>query len=399
MVQESAAAAMLAAMTESGAFDDTAQDDVVAADWLSSLPDHIRNADFGQPGVPTVVDDPAPHAAQSNTPEGHQSRLLTIEQMLAAQPTHYVVADLLPERGLMVIYGAPAAGKTFLAIDLAFAIGAGRAHWFGRRLVQAPVAYVALEGKGGMRRRIQACLAHTGDDVTSGMRFFTDRLSLLERAVTERLAEEIRIELGAGTVTVIDTLSRATPGGDENSSIDMTTAIEHAELLGSIVKGPVIIVHHTGKEPGKGLRGHSSLLGAVDVSMEVLKSNGTSSWTLKKNKDGEDGGVYAFELVSYPVGTDQWGDELRSCAVRQLLGAPKPSLPAVTGKNRIAVMAAVRQAIVAEPAGISWNRTIEIAATAITASGGRRNTVAKATLNGLVVSGHLHHSNGDVILP
>lgn len=381
------------AMMESGA-------DVVGnADWLSSPPDHILCA-FGQNGNLIVANSAALDAVpRSRTPDVPQSRLLTIEQMLAAPPIRYIVRDLLPERGLAAIYGAPAAGKSFLAIDLAFAIASGRSHWFDRPLIQTAVAYVSLEGNGGMRKRIKACLAHTGNPASSNLRFFVDRLSLLDGADTERLASEITRELGAGTLVIIDTLSRASSGGDENSSIDMTTVIENAELLGRFVEGPVILVHHTGKDPGKGLRGHSSLLGAVDVSLEVVNTNGARLWTLKKNKDGEAGSVYAFDLVSYPVETDQWGCEEWSCAVRPLVGNVRPPSAPLTGKNRIAVMAAIRQALQGNPAEIGWGQAISVAAAALTAASGRRNTVAKGTLKSLITSGHLQQSGGKICLP
>jgi hypothetical protein len=252
-----------------------------------------------------------------------------------------------------------------------------------------------------MRKRMKAWLAQSCSAVLPNIRFFTEHLALLDRAEAERIAHEIVHELGTGAVTFIDTLSRAMAGGDENSSVDMTTIVQNAELIGSIVQGPVILVHHTGKDAGKGPRGHSSLLGAVDVSLEVVNVSGCRSWTVRKNKDGEDGGVNAFELVPHAVDTDQWGDEVRSCAVRPLLGTPKPPLPPVTGKNKVAVMAALRVVLAASPGRIDWDLAVSTAAAALPATtpSARRNTVAKTTFNSLIGTGHLVVSNGKVCLP
>jgi hypothetical protein len=233
------------------------------------------------------------------------------------------------------------------------------------------------------------------------VRFFTGALSLLNALDPETLAQEIKSELGSGAVTVIDTLSRASPGGDENSSIDMTKVIENAQRLGQTVGGPVVLVHHTGKDPGKGLRGHSSLIGAVDSAIEVTHTGGVRSWRITKAKEDEAGLEVPFELVPYPVDVDQWGDEVRSCAVRPSLTISPRPLPRLTGKNQIAVIDAIRAAhSVAPDVSLNWTRAVELAAAALSAiPTGRRNTVAKETLERLIQSGHLQLNEGFLCLP
>ena len=44
------------------------------------------------------------------------------------------------------VVGEPGSGKSFLALHLAHAIAAGTSEWFGFRVRQMPVVYVALEG-------------------------------------------------------------------------------------------------------------------------------------------------------------------------------------------------------------------------------------------------------------
>ena len=320
-------------------------------------------------------------------------------QRRSAPKTRYLVADLIPERGVAAVFGPPGGAKTFLAVDLSGAIASGHSHWFGRRVVQAPVAFIALEGHGGIQKRVMAWLAHGNHKIPTGLRFFKGRLSLLDTAETEVLANEIVSELGFGAVSVIDTLSRAMAGGDENNSIDMTSVIANADRLASITRGPIILVHHTGKDAGKGLRGHSSLLGAVDVAVEVVNDKGNRSWTLRKNKDGEDGGVNAFELAPYPVDIDQWGDKVTSCAIRQLVTSPKPVLAPVVGTNKIPVMTAVRSALTSCPTGLGFDKALAAAAAVLTVASGRRNTVAKTTIESLIASGHLLKLNDKISLP
>ena len=334
----------------------------------------------------------APHAAKSGN-------LRTIADLMLDASSHYIVRGLVPSRGLIAVFGPPGSGKSFCVMDLVFHIAIGSSDWFGRRLVQAPVAYVALEGQGGLKRRIRAWQAHGARVAPANVRFRTGDLSLLGPEDVQELAQDILAELGVGTVTVIDTLSRAAAGGDENSSTDMSRLIANSELLGMLVSGPVLLVHHTGKNTDKGMRGHSSLLGAVDTAIEVTYANGQRSWKVAKAKDDQAGGEQAFELVSYPVETDQWGDEVRSCAVQPLLGPVVRAVPAPRGKHQMKIMLALRQGTEVAHAGLTWSRALELGAASLsTVSSDRRTTSAKAILQGLILKGNILLNDGLVSL-
>ena len=62
---------------------------------------------------------------------------------------------------LILFYGPPKHGKTFLASHFAISV-AVRANWFTRRHKAKPgfVLYCALEGGSGMRQRLKALLQH-----------------------------------------------------------------------------------------------------------------------------------------------------------------------------------------------------------------------------------------------
>ena len=380
---------------------------VMLHDWSARTPDRYDKAALDDLlsqfdptrglTIATLQFHAAQHGYRDNSvaaPKPGPHQLLTIDQLLALPPVRYIVRDLLPERGLAALYGPPGSGKSFLAMDLVLSIALGAEHWFGHRLTQAPVAYVALEGKGGMAPRVKAWLAHSGLPAPTNVRFYTGNLSLLDAGAGTGLARAIVDELGAGAIIVVDTLSRASAGGDENSSVDMTKVIENAELMGELVGGAVILVHHTGKDAAKGPRGHSALLGAVDTSIEVTNAAGGRSWSAKKVKDGEAGQTRYFELASYPVGTDQWDEELRSCAVRPMLGQTSAAVPAPTGGNQKLIMAALRTAAIHWPGGIPWAEALTCAAGALTHLAGRCRSVAKETLEKLLARGNISMNEG-----
>jgi hypothetical protein len=114
---------------------------------------------------------------------------------------------------------------------------------------------------------------------------------------------------------VIDTLNRAAPGADENSSSDMGDIIESCNELQRAVGGMVLVIHHTGKDGAKGLRGHSSLLASLDAAIEVSRFETQRQWSVAKCKDDADGVSCGFQLHQVDVCQDEWGGVESSCAV------------------------------------------------------------------------------------
>lgn len=75
-----------------------------------------------------------------------------------ASPT-WLIKGVLPQADLVVLYGASGSGKSFVALDMAAALARG-VPWRGRKVRQTNVVYVAAEGAGGFRKRMQAYGIH-----------------------------------------------------------------------------------------------------------------------------------------------------------------------------------------------------------------------------------------------
>lgn len=266
-------------------------------------------------------------------------RLRSADMVLADPDVPYLVRGILPRRGVAVIYGPPASGKTFVGMDLIFSLACGMRFWFCIPIKMAPVAYVPLEGHGGIKKRIKAWQRHNGVDLGDRVQIWAEPFRLDDQGDIDALAQEAVALLGKGCVIVIDTLAQAMAGFDENSSAEMGAAIAGAQRLASLVEGLVILIHHSGKDPTKGMRGHSSLLGALDASIEVSAKASGRTWKVRKSKDGEAGQEYAFDLVHYDLGIDADGEPVGSCAVRQTVLPASSTLSPVKGPHRIAVMA------------------------------------------------------------
>ena len=223
-------------------------------------------------------------------------KLIGIPDLLALPPLTWRVRGVLPAFGLATLYGPSASGKSFLAFDMAAAIAEG-SFWFGFRIEAGPVVYAALEGEAGFKLRAQAWEAHKGRALPDGLHMMMQPFRLTN-------ADDVRdfaAVIPAGAVVFIDTLNRATPTSDENTSSDMGEILEAAARLQILIQGLVVLVHHTGKDPTKGLRGHSSLFAASDAVIAIARHRDRRTWTTDdtqggKSKDGT-GTTHGFRLA------------------------------------------------------------------------------------------------------
>lgn len=240
-------------------------------------------------------------------------KLLSGADLSAAPPMRWMVRGVLPLDGLAALYGPSGSGKSFLVLDVAAAVAGGAYDWFGRRVTQCPVTYCALEGEAGMGKRVNAWSLHNRKPVPACLRFITQPVDLLDGGDVADLAKAVQVAGGAGGLVILDTLNRAAPGADENSSVDMGNIIAAAKRLQNLTGGLVLLVHHTGKDATKGLRGHSSLYAALDGAIEVNRTDSRREWSIAKSKDDETGTVHAFKLEIVTVGHDNEGEEITSC--------------------------------------------------------------------------------------
>lgn len=241
-------------------------------------------------------------------------RLLTPENLRNLPALRWRVKGVLPAVGVAAVFGPSGSGKSFLCFDLAAAVASGQ-DWFAHRVKPAPVVYIPLEGEAGFRLRADAWEAEQGRRMPDGLALVMDPFKLTDPEDVAALAEVVSAT-GHEPVVIVDTLNRSAPDCDENASADMGRVIEGAKSLQRLTGGLVILVHHTGKDAGKGMRGHSSLFAALDAAIEVTREDDRRAWKGGKVKDGEDGKAHPFRLQVHELGEDDDGDLITSCAVR-----------------------------------------------------------------------------------
>lgn len=224
-----------------------------------------------------------------------------------------LVDGLLGTSAMSVVYGESGCGKTFWTLDLACHVAAGLP-WRDAAAAQGVVIYIAAESPKSVERRIWAWKQHHGVE-SLPLAVVRSQVNLRDpNGALLPLIEEVNAiseDRGNIVLIVIDTLSRAIAGADENSAKDMTAFVGNCDRLRSVTGAHVCIVHHTGKDTAKGARGHSSLRAATDTEIEI--SNGAARVT--KQRDVETLGAYGFKLVPVELGKDAQGRTVATCVI------------------------------------------------------------------------------------
>jgi hypothetical protein len=290
----------------------------------------IDNPKFDAPLPPGASLTPIRPAPSERFP------IYTFDELVARPPLQWVVKGVMPADGVAAMFGPAGSGKSFLLFDMLAAIATGAA-WFERRCKKSPVLYVALEGAAGFAQRAAAYAKRFG--VKPAMLFVTAPLDICKPDDVALLVEAIRAKGWPGNgVIAVDTLNAAMPGRDENGPQDMGAAIAGLKAVQRAFGGLAIVVHHVGKDASKGLRGHSSLHGALDAAIEVTREGlaALRTWNTAKLKDGADGEGPSFTLESVYLGNDADGEPITSCVIaRGAAPAPGESGAAGTPTGRL----------------------------------------------------------------
>lgn len=250
---------------------------------------------------------------------------------------NWLVKNTVPAEGLGVMFGRPGSGKTFTAIDIALHIARGLP-WRGIKTRQKAVSYLSPEAGRMGANRVIGWYEHHGEEWPDNFRLSPVGIDLYSSTNdADALIADIKANQPDCGLVIIDTLNRAMPGGDENSGQDMGMFVKLCDSIAFALKAFVMVVHHSGKDAAKGSRGHSSLLGAISMELEVIREQGEPGTIhVSKLRDGPDGQEFGFTLVSRSLGVDEDGEEVTTAiAVPSDVEAAKAVKAAQpTGKNQ-----------------------------------------------------------------
>lgn len=304
--------------------DGTNEPDVVAADWRRMKPPYRRGAswlyelaeergEFDRASVwfEPVTDTPDllfPTVSESPMPSDVYP-LLSLEEIMRRPPPVYLIDRHIPKVSLGFLYSRPGAGKTFLALDSALAIAAALGTWHGDAInadPEAVVLYIVSEGAYGFRNRVLAWMKARSIDAPPA------RFLVIEKTINFMVAEDIdrllRTVRATGrklALVVVDTVSRAMPGADENLQKEMTLFVHACDRVKDAFGCAVLGVHHAGKSGD--MRGSTVLLGAGDYVFKLERQEGRTIGKLhcEKQKDAPDGWEEPYSFTPVEIGDGQ----------------------------------------------------------------------------------------------
>jgi hypothetical protein len=182
-------------------------------------------------------------------------------------------------------------------------------------VLQGPSVYCAFEGASGFKKRLIAFRRRKLNGQAGRVPFFVLPVRINLALQVEDLVASIKDELdGVRPLSItLDTLNRSLVGS-ESKDEDMSAYIAAADRLREEFDCAVIIIHHCGVD-GTRPRGHTSLTGAADCQISVVRRDDTTIMTVEYMKDADEGTTLAFKLEQVVIGQDKLGADITSCIV------------------------------------------------------------------------------------
>tara|TARA_B100000212_G_C27360795_1_gene528110 strand:- start:223 stop:1383 length:1161 start_codon:yes stop_codon:yes gene_type:complete len=214
----------------------------------------------------------------------------------------YLIDGLIADRSINIFYGDPKVAKSLLLVNIATSLVSGGI-WADLKTANCLTVYLAFEDPEGIRDRLT--LSSIKKRLVKGG--LVENLQLHENP-PDIFAEKFLASLSFmeaewshkwdHKIIIIDTLSLAMSRlGDENSSVAMGVVIDTCRKMRDLGY-TVFIVHHTGKDQRRGLRGHKSLQAAADSVFLVKKKPRSSIVNVERieYRNGPGGEQFNFEI-------------------------------------------------------------------------------------------------------
>lgn len=234
--------------------------------------------------------------------------------ILEYAPPPELIGGLVSEGTVNFIYGAPASGKSIFAIHLAACLAKGRENYFEHECRKSEVLYIAQEDLQGVQEKTAAISLEQLLLITEDMFgiLYEPNLGLKPHAIEQTIHEvefsfqdmydqHFSLHLSdighdLPKVLIIDTWAAMTSGIDENSSKDVSNALQGLKLLRDKLNCTIFVVHHSGKDFSKGLRGHSAMHAFADNVWRISQQKNMHVVEVLKAKHHLDGTKFGFMI-------------------------------------------------------------------------------------------------------
>ena len=245
---------------------------------------------------------------------------------LECKAPDWLVQDYLETDSLAVAFGDPASGKSFMGIGIGCCI-ATELNFYGLPTKHGPVIYIAGEARNGIARRLKVWEIRNSTDLSTAPLYLSNGpTALCDPESSDQILTAVDQADVHPHLVVIDTLARNFGPGDENSTKDMTAAIQAMDAIRTRYRCTVLMIHHTGHGEKNRARGAMALKGALDSEYRLDKDeDGIVRLTPVKMKEAELPEPMAFELRTVELGfQDENGREVTSAILDRVGYEPPP---------------------------------------------------------------------------
>ena len=239
------------------------------------------------------------------TPSPINFKLVSSTELTSKQKhTEWLVKGLIGSDNMGLVFGQSGHGKSFFVLDMAFCIATG-IDFFGHKVTQGSVVYIAGEGHTGLTKRLRALEIKYN---TQAPKLFLSETSaaLIDAGSVRDVRAAIDAICSDASLVIVDTLHRNFGAGDENSATDFGAFCNNVDSHIRKNGESVLIVHHSGHMDADRSRGSSSIKAAMDFEYKVTKSSHFITVSNTKMKDDEPPEAMRFEATEQAIG---WFDE------------------------------------------------------------------------------------------
>ena len=223
--------------------------------------------------------------------------ILTGSQLMNMPPIRFLVDGLLPETGLVQIFGESGSYKSFVALDLAMAVVSGTP-WFGKPVRQGSVLYLCGEGSAGMGARLQGWMTKQIQCDIDNLLMSTLIPPINNQHLCSQLVRWMAVRTIPVKLIIVDTFARAmAPLGSESDNGDIGSYIALIEKLQHLTGALVVQIHHCGHGNKSRSRGGSALYAALDAEYQITTMGARNGWlkcTKAKDFDPVDDHLFAM---------------------------------------------------------------------------------------------------------
>jgi len=222
---------------------------------------------------------------------GHNSTIQTRWNMAELTMTDFpdpvwIIPGLIPA-GLTFLAGRPKVGKSWLALQIAYAKSTGSI-FFDKTVTPGRVVYYSYEDTP---RRLKDRTQKQGIPSSASIQFDTEGTKLSEGGIAKL---ELDIQSGVSLI-IIDTLARALGKVDHDDLAEMTESIGNLQKLAIDANIGLIVIDHHRKsngfdnDPIDDIIGSTGKSSPTDASIGIYRSQGRKETTLKAvGRDFED---------------------------------------------------------------------------------------------------------------